>query len=76
MPPSMLALILLLTLVLRGRALALPLPGVGIPVRSIVARRPMGVLISLSSSLPVSLRDTLWELPWSLGCLFRDVRPN
>ena len=75
MPPSMLALILLLTLVLRGRALP-PLPGVGIPVRSIVALRPMGVLISLSSSLPVSLRDTVWELPWSLGCLFRDVRPN
>lgn len=74
MPASMLALMRLLTLVRRGRALALP--GVGMPVRSIVARRPTGVLISLSSSLPVSLRDTFCECAWSLGCRFSDVRPN
>lgn len=55
MPPSMLALIRLLTLVLLGNAL----PGVGMPLLSMVDRRPIGVLISLSSpsSLPVSLRE-------------------
>lgn len=71
MPQSILALVLLLTLVLLGNAL----PGVGIPLLSIVERRPMGVLNSISpSSLPVSLRDLPWEesRSRSLGCLFKD----
>lgn len=82
MPPSMLALILLPTLCRLGIALPgveIPLPGVRTPLLR-VRRRPRGVLISLSSllSLPVSLRDADrdWVWPWSLGCLFRDVRPN